>query len=219
MSREHSPYYPVFLNVAGKRCVVVGGGEVALRKVKGLLGHRARVVVISPDLFDGLAELEKSAEITVFRREYRSGDLEGAFLVIAATDDRTANRLIAEECGERNIMVNVVDDPALSSFISPAVVERGDLTIAISTAGGSPALARKIRERLEGAFGPEYTQLVEVVEELRQEMQQRGLKVGAERWQAALDIEPVLEAIRGGRPEDGRRLLIANLGLCGVVEQ
>jgi siroheme synthase-like protein len=216
--KTHNPYYPIFLNVGGKRCVVVGGGNVALRKVEGLLRHGASVDVVSPELCDELETLVESGHINVFRRAYRPGDIEGAFLAIAATDDSLTNKAVADECARFNIIVNVVDDAALSSYISPSVLERGDLAIAVSTSGGSPALARRIRSHIEGILAPEYAELVGMVEEVRAGMLRSGLRADAERWQTALDLGNLLDVLRREGPAEAKQMLVKNLGLVGALE-
>ncbi len=145
-------YYPAFLNIEGKPCVVIGGGAVAEQKVKSLLKATARVTVISPDFVPALDELASKKKVALVRREYRPGDLAQQFLAIAATDDNKVNEAVFKEANERNIPINVVDVPRLCSFIVPAVVRRGDITFAISTGGKSPAFARKVREDLERFF-------------------------------------------------------------------
>jgi siroheme synthase-like protein len=161
--------YPIFLvHLDRARCVVVGGGKVAVRKVSGLRKADARVVVISPQLCDRLEELAASDAVEVVRRAYRRGDLEGAALAIAATDDPDVNRRVWEEAQERGLPVNVVDDPAHCTFIAPSVVRRGPLTLAISTSGYCPALSRHLRQRLEREFGPAYADYVALLGELRE---------------------------------------------------
>jgi len=147
-------YYPVFLNLQGKRCVVIGGGEVAERKVLALLDAGAAVTVISPELTERLAGLKRAGRIEHAERRYQDGDLDGAFVVIAATSDMDVNRKVSKEAG--NIPVNVVDVPDLCTFIVPSVIKRGDLTIAVSTSGASPALSRSIREELEEFYTEEF---------------------------------------------------------------
>jgi siroheme synthase-like protein len=153
---ENVVLYPIFLDLSGRRCVVVGGGEVANRKARKLLQARARVVVISPEIG---AELE-SVAVEVHRRPYREGDLEGAYLAFAATDSREANAAVAREAKERGIPVNVADRPSDGDFALPATLRRGGLQVAVSTGGASPTLARKIKDELEGVFGPEWAGLV-----------------------------------------------------------
>jgi precorrin-2 dehydrogenase len=149
--------YPIFLNLSGRRCVVVGGGKVAGRKTRKLLQARARVVVISPEIG---AELE-SVAVEVHRRPYREGDLEGAYLAFAATDSREVNAAVAREGKERDIPVNVADRPSEGDFALPSTLRRGGLQVAVSTGGASPNLARRIKDELERVFGPEWAGIVE----------------------------------------------------------
>ncbi len=149
--------YPIFLDLSGRRCVVVGGGEVAGRKARKLLQARARVVVISPEI---RPELESVAS-EIHRRPYREGDLEGAYLAFAATDSREVNAAVAREAKERGIPVNVADRPSDGDFALPSTLRRGGLQVAVSTGGASPTLARRIKDELEGIFGPEWAGIVE----------------------------------------------------------
>jgi precorrin-2 dehydrogenase/sirohydrochlorin ferrochelatase len=160
-------HYPVCLNISGKRCVVVGGGNVAERKVRRLLACDARVEVVGMTLTPNLAAWKGEGKIVHREVDYADSFLAGASLVIGATDSETVNGRIAEDARSRGIPVNIVDDPARCDFILPSVVERGDLLIAVSTGGKSPALARKLREELEEAYGPEYAVLVEILGNLR----------------------------------------------------
>lgn len=210
--RNHVPaYYPIFLNATGKRCVVVGGGQVALRKVRALLEYKASVEVISPELCSELGQLAESGAIQILHREYRAGDLKGAVIAIAATDDSDINRRVAEEAQGKAVLVNVVDDAESSDFILPSYVRRGDVTIAISTAGRSPALARKIRTKLEKDFGAEYACLVRLIDEVRAEVKRQGIKVDGDAWQEALDLELLTELLRKGDSEKVRDILLSNL--------
>ncbi len=166
--------YPIYLIGLERRlAVVVGGGGVAARKVGGLLEASARVTVISPMLTPELEALAKARCITVIDRPYRQGDLAGAFLVIAATNDADVNQAVWREAEQCGCLVNVVDDPAHCNFITPAIVRRGEVTLAISTGGASPALARRLREQLEAQVDPEYGDLVSLLAELRPELQAR----------------------------------------------
>lgn len=164
---ERMKYYPVFLNLTGRPCTVVGGGRVAERKVKGLVACEASVTVISPEITPGLAELHSRGELTWVERSYRAGDLAGAFLVIAATDDTEVQVLVHDEAERLGILLNVADVPDLCGFILPATVRRGDLAVSVSTGGKSPALARKLRLELEKKIGPEYRTLVDILGVLR----------------------------------------------------
>ncbi|MBI3330307.1 MAG: bifunctional precorrin-2 dehydrogenase/sirohydrochlorin ferrochelatase [Nitrospinae bacterium] len=168
-----SAYYPIFLNLAQKRCLVVGGGTVAERKVQGLLEAKAAVVVVSPSLTDALHRWAIDGAIGHIRRTFRDEDVGGCALVIGATDRAEVNAQVAEAARCRGIWVNIVDTPAACDFIAPAVVRRGELQIAISTGGNSPTLAKRLREGLEELIGPEYGDVVDVLGSLRAAMRRR----------------------------------------------
>jgi precorrin-2 dehydrogenase/sirohydrochlorin ferrochelatase len=169
-------FYPICLDLAGRLCVVVGGGRVAERKVSGLLTCGAQVSVISPELTDELLRRHKDGIIKWIQREYRPGDLEQAFLVIAATDDEETQEQVFEEAAAHNLLLNVADVPQRCNFILPATVRQGDLIISISTAGKSPALARKLRIELEKRFGVEYRVLVDILGAIRPIILASGLE-------------------------------------------
>jgi precorrin-2 dehydrogenase/sirohydrochlorin ferrochelatase len=160
--------YPMMVDLTGKRCLVVGGGTVAERKVTLLLECGADVEVVSPATTARVAALAASGAVRVRRRPVRPPDLRDAFLVVVATDDPQVNREVAERVRTTGGLVNVADDPEACSFLVPAVLRRGDLTIAISTGGGSPALAKKLRQRLEQTIGPEYEAYLATLRLLRE---------------------------------------------------
>ena len=160
-------YYPAFLNLAGRHCVIVGGGKVAERKCLPLVRAGARVSVISPAITRVLERYREKGLLRHVRRAYRRGDIRSAIAVIAATDSEKTNRRVAADAAEHNILVNVVDNPPLCSFIAPSVVTRGPLTIAISTSGVSPALARAIRREIEGMFGQGFSGYLRFLKGLR----------------------------------------------------
>ncbi len=166
-------YYPVFVELQGKKCVVVGGGGVAERKVRTLLDHGAKVVVISPRLTRGLSNLKRRGRIDHRRRAFRRGDTRGSVLVFAATNSGEVNEAVAEDAGRRLGLVNVVDTPELCSFIVPSIVRRGPLSIAVSTSGKSPALSKAIRKLLEGEFGEELGDLVSSLGKLREDLREK----------------------------------------------
>ncbi len=168
-------FYPICLDLEGKTCVVVGGGRVAERKVLGLLSCFAQVSVISPELTDELLRLHNEGIIKWINREYRPGELEQAFLVIAATDDEETQKQVHEEAAKHNLLLNVADVPRLCNFILPATLRQGDLTISVSTAGKSPALAGKLRMELEKRFGKEYRVLVDILGAIRPVILASGL--------------------------------------------
>ena len=150
--RQKYGYYPLFVDLKGKRVVVIGGGRVAERKVQSLVDAGGSVELISPKLTARLLDMARAGEISVSRRGFRAGDLEGAWLVISATDDQEVQEMVVEEAGRRRIFCNVVDMPDKCSFIVPSLVRRGDLCIAISTAGRSPAVAKRLRREMEEAY-------------------------------------------------------------------
>jgi precorrin-2 dehydrogenase / sirohydrochlorin ferrochelatase len=155
----------LFLDLDGKRCVVVGGGGVANRKARKLLQARAEVVVVSPEVEP---ELESMAA-EVYKRPYSEGDLEGAFLAFATTDRREVNAAVAREGRERGVPVNVADRPTEGDFALPSTLRRGRLQVAVSTGGASPTLARRIRLELEESFGPEWAGIIEELSRARRE--------------------------------------------------
>jgi len=214
-----SAYYPVFLNISGRKCVVVGGGQVALRKVKVLLEHGADVKVISPDLCPELVQLAESGEIRSLNREYRTGDLADVFVAIAATDNIDINRQVVAEARSKAVLTNVVDDAENSDFIVPSYLRRGQVTIAVSTAGKSPALARKIRSRLEKELGDEYALLTLLINEVRAEVKREGIKIDGDGWQEALDLDLLLDLLRRGEKEKAKATLLSNLDFRGKQER
>ncbi|NDY43649.1 bifunctional precorrin-2 dehydrogenase/sirohydrochlorin ferrochelatase, partial [Dissulfurirhabdus thermomarina] len=207
-------YYPLFADLRGRRVVVVGGGRVAERKVEALLEAGARIVVVSPEVTETLARMAGEGRIQHVPRPFRPGDLDEAWLVVAATDDPAAQRLAYREAEARRVFCNTVDQPHLCSFIVPAVVRRGDLCLAVSTAGQSPALARRLREDLERAFGPAYGAYVGLVGALRRLLLERGLDAeGHPGVYRDLVAPEVLSWVEAGRWERVARWAEA---LCGT---
>jgi precorrin-2 dehydrogenase / sirohydrochlorin ferrochelatase len=162
-----TPFYIACLRLTGRRCVVVGGGEIGLEKVEGLLACDGRVVLVAPDAVPELVSLAEEGSIEWVRREYRPGDLEATFIAIAATDDTDVNIRVFEDAERRAMLVNVVDVPPLCNFILPAIVRTGPLAIAISTAGASPALAKRIKAEIAEEFGEPYARLAVLLNEAR----------------------------------------------------
>jgi precorrin-2 dehydrogenase / sirohydrochlorin ferrochelatase len=161
------PFYIACLRLDGRRCLVVGGGEVGLEKVEGLLACGADVTLVAPDAGPELEELAREGSIRWERRAYEPADLEGAFLAIASTDDTDVNIRVYEDAEARAMLVNVVDVPPLCNFILPAIVRTGPLAIAISTAGASPALAKRMKREIADAFGEPYARLAVILNEAR----------------------------------------------------
>ncbi|MBM4065315.1 MAG: bifunctional precorrin-2 dehydrogenase/sirohydrochlorin ferrochelatase [Planctomycetes bacterium] len=160
-------YYPILLNIQDKKCLVVGGGNVAWRKVCSLKDAGARVTVVSPEF---CPEMEKETGIERIRQKYEEEFLNGVLVVVASTDDEEVNKKIYYDAVKMGILVNVVDRPEFCSFIVPATISRGDLSISISTGGASPALARNIRESLEKQFGDEYGEFAKLLSETRRKV-------------------------------------------------
>ncbi|MGC5774940.1 precorrin-2 dehydrogenase/sirohydrochlorin ferrochelatase family protein [Paenibacillus pabuli] len=166
-------YTPIFIDLSRKSCCVIGGGRVAERKIKGLLHTEAQITVISPEITSTLQQLHHDSRIQWIARSYRNGDLRGAFLVYAATDHREVNSSVVREAEEAGILVNDAMSSENSTFITPSVVRRGRLSIAISTAGAGPAAAAEIRDTLEQQFGDEYETYIEFLYQMRMEVKAR----------------------------------------------
>ena len=162
-----TPFYIACLKLSGRRSLVVGGGDVGLEKVEGLLACDGDVTLVAPDAVEPLRQLADEGSIRWEQREYRPEDLEGTFMVIAATSDTDVNIGIFNDAERRAMLVNVVDVPPLCNFILPAIVRTGPLAIAISTAGASPALAKRIRDEISAAYGTPYARLAELLNEVR----------------------------------------------------
>lgn len=206
-------YYPIFLNVEGKPCLVVGGGQTAERKVEALLECGASVRVIAPSVGKRLKALDRAGRMVCMERAFEPGDTAGMMVVIAATNDRTTNERVAAEAKRSGILCNVVDAPDLCSFIVPSVVRRGALTMAISTGGKSPALARKIREELEEEFGEEYGELLELLGSLRETVRARCPDDPRKRGMVfhRLVRSDVLDLLREGKRAEARQRIEACL--------
>lgn len=205
-------FYPVFLALDRRRCVVVGGGPVAERRVDGLFAAGATVTVVSPTLTAALAALAAAGRITHEPRGYRPGDLAGFDLAFAATDTGDVNGAVAAEARQHGVWVNAADDPARCTFILPALVRRGDLTVAVATGGTSPALARAIRDELEAHLTPEYATLAEIAAEVRRELRAAGRVATAEAWRRALGPDVRRIIVERGRDE-AKRWLLERLGV------
>ena len=162
-----TPFYIACLRLQGRRCLVVGGGEVGLEKVEGLLACGGEVTLVAPDAVEPLRELAEEGSIRWERRPYRTEDVDGAFLAIAATGDTNLNIRVFEDAERRAMLVNVVDVPPLCNFILPAIIRTGPLAIAISTAGASPALAKRIRDQIADEYGEPYARLAVLLNEVR----------------------------------------------------
>jgi siroheme synthase-like protein len=196
--------YPIFLvNLEGRRAVVLGGGSEGERKARELLAAGAAVTVVAAAVTDGLRALAEAERIAWVRRDWRAGDLAGALLAVSAVADRSGNAAIAAEARRERVLLNAMDDPARCDFIAGSVVRRGPLAIAISTGGAAPALAVRLRERLERELGPEYATLVELFERLREPLAERYPDFAARRraWYDLVDSD-LIEALHAPQASD-----------------
>ena len=206
-------YYPIFLRLDDRPCLVVGGGEVAAQKVRSLLDARATVTVIAPRVGTAIDALQTTGTIVWHRRPFAAGDTAGFVLVYAATADAAVNRAVFAEAEAAGILVNVVDHPNLCRFIAPAVVRRGALAVAISTGGASPALARRIRRDLEATFGSEYAVALRVLGHLRTALRTQPLPPPErQRILRTLADSPLLDLVRAGDADGIDRLLADTVG-------
>jgi precorrin-2 dehydrogenase len=203
--------YPAVLSLCGRACLLVGGGAVAERKAEGLLDAGARLTVVSPHLTARLLALAEDARLRWIPREYARGDVAGFALVVGATDDAAVNAGLAAEAREHGAWVNCADDPAHCDFILPAVVRRGAVTVAVSTGGTSPAMARLLREELEEIITAEHGALADVVADVRRCLRERGVAPGIDEWRRALDAE-VRRLVAAGRIDLARERLRERLG-------
>jgi len=201
-------YLPIFLDLKARRCLVVGGGEVAARKAALLASAGAEVVVVAPRLAAGTAELLAAERIRHRERGFRPEDLEGMFVVVAATDDPAVNREVSALCQARGLPVNVVDEPRLCSFIMPSIVDRSPVLVAVSTGGASPVLARLIRARLETLIPTAFGRLARLASDYRDAVKRRFSDPQARRlfWEGVLD-GPVAEMVLAGREQAAGRAL------------
>ena len=207
-------YYPAYLDLRERPCVVVGGGVVAERKAFSLLEAGADVTIISPDLTPKLHELSNSGKITHLKKKFIEEDISGVFLVIAATDSPVENTRVAHACKKKHALVNVAAPPEDGSFIVPSMVERGDLLIAISTSGASPALSKKIRQELEGRYGPEYELFLNKLASVRARVLEEVPDEDARRriFQAIVDSD-VIDLLRRGNAHEADHRMAEIAGL------
>lgn len=193
-------HYLVSLELDGRLCLVIGGGQVAERKVCTLLACGALVHIVGPELTPLLRDIVEAGRAVYRQARYSPADLNDVFLVICATDDKEVNRQVAEDCAARNLLVNVVDEPEKCSFFVPAVVKRGELSLAVSTGGKSPLLARKLREELETTYGPQYGIYLDLLADLRKEVINNvSDKTQKKEILERMVADEILDALRCGR--------------------
>jgi siroheme synthase-like protein len=206
-------YYPVYIQLRDQPCVVIGGGKIAEGKVDGLLDVQAKVTVISPALTPHLYDLVKEKRITYVPRAYQPGDLTGAFLAICATDLPDINHQVWQEATANHQLVNVVDDPPRCNFIAPSILRKGDLTVAISTSGKAPALAVRLKERLQRELGPEYERFLELAGELREPLARQvpDFEKRKSLWYELVDSE-ILDVLAAGDEEKAREIISRAVG-------
>ena len=220
-------YYPVFLDIADKPVVIIGGGNIALQKMDSLLDAGAKVTVISPELNERMTELRDEGRFMHVKRVYEPGDIEGYELAFVATDDHEENRRVWQEGRQRRIWMNAVDDIPNCDFIMPGIVQQGGLVIAISTSGASPAMARKVREDIQEFLAPEDAALLDLAGEIRRELRDAGIAVqnckhckrsNNDVWNAALDGEVKRLVKEGDRAAAKERVLNLLLSPSGQHE-
>lgn len=206
-------YYPIYLNIRNRECLVVGGGPVASRKAETLLEYGAIVTVVSIDFTDSLRKLDKHPAITLICRPYETSDLDGKFLVIGATDNEALNRKINADAEKRHMLCNIADVPDICNFILPSIIQRGDFSIAISTSGKSPAFAKKLRKDLEKTFGDEYAKFLELMGAIRNKLlaQEHAPEAHKPLFEKLIN-SGLLEMIKDDRIEDINYLLDETLG-------
>ena len=208
-------YYPAFIDVRGRECVVFGGGPLGEEKAVKLLECGARVRVIASEVEREVANLADAGKLEWVKRDYRSGDLASAFIAISAAEDDFTDRRIHAEAQRRNVLLNVVDVTHLCTFIAPSVARRGEVTVATSTGGASPALARTFREKLEASRILEYADLAPTLARARAELRRQNLRVAPDDWQSCI-TEDRLDAVQRGDDDAAYKTLLDGLMAMAV---
>ena len=221
-------YYPAFLNLAGKRCVIIGGGMVAQGKIAALRDAGAQITLISPDATAGIQRAAQRGDVEWLSRKYQVGDLAGAFIAVAATNVWHVNREIFEEAEGLGVLLNVVDDPDLCTFIAPSIVKRKPVTLAISTGGASPALARKLRETLSESSALDWADATGVLSKARRMIKEKKISIDPQRWQCSMTQE-LLGLAKSGHEDEALEMLLDGLlgryssndsnGMCSNISE
>ena len=212
-----SRYYAAYLDITGRRCVVIGAGPIAERKVEQLLAAGADVTVVSPEATAAIEQAVADGRVRLHRRPYAPGDLAQAFAAFVATDDMSVSRQVRGEATRERVLLNVADVPELCDFIAPAVVERGPVMVAVSTSGTSPALARKLREALERWPELAWADAAPLLSEVRSELKAAGAQPPPDAWQQAMD-DALLALVLSGRTAEAKARLLRALREASALE-
>ena len=206
--------YPIFVECGGRKVLVIGGGHVGAEKVRGLMNAEADITVVAPALNEEMQGYKDAGKFRHIDREYVESDLDADdwHFIMVATDDGAVNREVREAGNRRKLWVNAADDPPNCDFILPAVVRKGKITLAASTSGASPALARRLREELDAYLTPDMPALADLLEEVRGEVRKHGIKVASDTWQEAIDV-PLRVMLAQRRYDEARARLIERLGI------
>ncbi|HUP44679.1 MAG TPA: bifunctional precorrin-2 dehydrogenase/sirohydrochlorin ferrochelatase [Thermoanaerobaculia bacterium] len=215
--KKKYPYYPIYLDIEDRHVVIIGGGNVCARKAETMMKYGARVTIVSPELTAEIEAWARDGALQIRRKAYEEGDLEGASIVIASTDDACVNGRVARDCRRRKIPVNVVDVTHLCEFIVPAIVERGTIQIAVSTGGKSPALARTLKEDLQKFVGPEYDEINELLGTLRAGAKKTlPTDIDRKRFFDGIIAAGVLDLLRKGRRREAYETIAGACERAGV---
>lgn len=200
-------YYPIYLDLAGRSVLVVGGGVVAEGKASQLAEAGAHVTIVSPTLTKPLRQLAEQRKIVWRQAEFVESDLESVWLVVSATDDQEANEAVAKAAAQRNLLCNVVDQPALCNFITPALVTRGGIQISVSSGGGSPSVTKRVKREIGELIGDEYAQLLEIAAEMRAEAKRLIPEFEPRKQVLSAFVESeAIELLRAGKRDEARQL-------------
>jgi precorrin-2 dehydrogenase len=211
------PYYPIYLDIENRDVVIIGAGNVCARKAETMMKYGAKVVVIAPRVSEEIEQWAREGCLAIRRKRYEPGDLDGANLVIASTDDQQVNEQIAADCRARRIPVNVVDVTPLCEFIVPAIIEKGSVQIAVSTGGKSPALARTLKEDLHRFIGPEYAEVNDALATLRDGAKRvLPTDVDRKRFFDGIIAAGILDMLRGGRKREAYETIARECEKAGV---